>query len=767
VSPGGVADGTASGLLPARISLRFAAFGGLGVVAFVLAPAGNELILLGFGLAGVAATWVGLACNLPRETRPWRWVAAGISLWILGRVLLNLGDTPSAQVLADVTRLAAYPLVGIGLHGLARARSAGRGLAELIDAATVAAALALMIHVFLATELLAATDLSAWETGVGLSFLLGDVLLLAGFVRVAISPGSWHFATWLLLAALLFRVGGDVIRLGLPVYGIAVPAWNDALYLMVYVAVGSAALHPSMVRLTERAERDRYWVPLRLTVAGISAMLPLVILIVQRQLGNEPSLVTGLVGLAVIVVLLLLRQQLAFDRVQEVKTQAVELRDQLAFEAAHDALTLLPNRSNGLVLIRHALERARREGGVVTVMFLDLDGFKQVNDTLGHRAGDQLLRRVADRLQRSTRGSDVAIRLGGDEFVLLLETLPDPRTALQVADRVIATVAQPVHLGPLGSARVGASIGIAQCLDGTADAETLLHEADVAAYRAKRQGKGRSELFDAALREELRSHERLAAELRRAIDGDELVLHYQPVIDSMSGAVRGYEALVRWQHPRLGLLQPGEFLPVAESFDVVCDLDRWVLHRATDQLHRWVTKDGFDHLVVAVNISISHAARTRLVDDVRDALAASGLRPDRLVLELPERVLDDLVRAVPHLQLVRDLGVSVSVSDFGSGVSALGRLASLPVNVVKIGRASLDLDSPLGDRLLKLMVQGAHAVGLNAVAEGVEHDEQLAVLRSLDCEMVQGFHIARPMPADEVVAYHHGQQHDRFSGLRH
>lgn len=755
-----------TGLLPPRVALCYAAFGGGGVLAFLTAPGGNDVILLLVGLSGVAATWVGLGCNRPRETRPWRWVGAGLTLWIVGRLLLDFGGTPAMQALSDVVRLAGYPLLGLGLHGLARARSAGRGLAELIDAATLAAALALVIHVFLATALLATPGPLTFDTTVDLAFLLGDVLLLAGFVRVVMSPGSWKLGTWLLLAALLLRVSGDLVNIGLPLYGEVVPSWTDALYLMVYVAMGAAALHPSMVLLTEPAATDRYWVPLRLSVAGVSATLPLVLLIVQQQLGREPSLWTGLGGLVVIVgLLLLLRQQLAFDRVQEVKTQAVELRDQLAFEAAHDALTLLPNRSHGLVLIRRALDRARREGGVVTVMFLDLDGFKQVNDTLGHRAGDQLLRRVADRLRRSTRGSDVAIRLGGDEFVLLLETLSDPRTALQVADRVIAAVAEPVHLGPLGTARVGVSIGIAQSLDGAAEAETLLHEADTATYRAKRQGKGRSELFDAALREELQDQERLARELRDAIEDDELVLHYQPVIDSLSGEVRGYEALVRWQHPRLGLLQPGEFLPVAESYDVVCDLDRWVLHRATAQLHQWVTRDGFDHLVVAVNISMSHAARTRIVTDVRDALATSGLRPDRLVLELPERVLDDLARAVPHLQRVRDLGVSVSISDFGAGVSALGRLASLPVNVVKIGRASLDLDSPLGDRLLKLMVQGAHAVGLNAIAEGVEHDEQLAVLRSLDCEMVQGFHIARPMPAGEVVAYHHGQNHDRFSGL--
>lgn len=190
-----------------------------------------------------------------------------------------------------------------------------------------------------------------------------------------------------------------------------------------------------------------------------------------------------------------------------------------------------------------------------------------------------------------------------------------------------------------------------------------------------------------------------------------------------------------------------------------------MLQRATAQLQAWVEERGFDRLVVAVNISPVTAARTRLVDDVAEALDHSGLRPDRLVLELPERVLEDTSRTVVHLHRVRALGVSVSIADFGSGLGALARLAALPVNVVKIGRSALEVDTPLGNRLLQLMIQGAHAVGLNAVAEGVERDEQLAALRSLDCEMVQGYHIARPMTADDVPAFHYSQNEDRFSGL--
>ncbi|WP_030485283.1 putative bifunctional diguanylate cyclase/phosphodiesterase [Nocardioides aequoreus] len=715
-------------------------------------------------LSGVLGTIVGIRLHRPRHARSWWYVAAGLGCWFVGTTCARLGSEGVA-FWGFWLLILGYPVIAVGLFEMARARAPRHDRAGIIDAWTVALGLGLIVFVFLAQPsfesvpgLLASLQASA--------FPLGSILLLAGFVRVAVTPGTLTLSARLLFAALGLKLVADLLRTTGLVYGGGQPAWLDTVWLVAWACWGAAALHPSMIRTTEPgASSDTRLNRPRLLLLGLAAALPPAMLVVQHLLGQEIAVWPIAIGSLLIVALVLTRVGIALHRIAEVSQQANELQDQLAFEATHDALTLLPNRAHGLKLLEDALTRARRTRGTTTVMFLDLDGFKLVNDSLGHRAGDQLLRRIGERLQRAVRGSDQAIRLGGDEFVVVMETLTDAETALQVAGRLIATVSQPVHLGPQGTAHVGASIGIAQSTAGGTTAATLLNEADLAAYRAKRAGKGRAEVFDSDMREGLSSQERLAAELRGALDRDELVLHYQPVIDSVTGEVRGYESLVRWQHPTRGLMAPGDFLPLAETSELIADIDQWVLRSATAQLQRWVEERGFDRLVVAVNISPVTAARTRLVDDVAEALELSGLRPDRLVLELPERVLEDTGRTVVNLHRVRALGVSVSIADFGSGLGALARLAALPVNVVKIGRSALEVDTPLGSRLLQLMIQGAHAVGLSAVAEGVERDEQLAALRSLDCEMVQGYHIARPMTADDVPGFHYTQNEDRFSGL--
>lgn len=756
--------------VPARLPLlgrawqAYVAVGAALTATYLLVPASADVLYVVLAASSVVGVVLGARLHLDRKRAPWWLFAAGLAAWTAGDLALAVLPQRAGQVTADVVYLLGYPLLALGVHLLVRARAAGRDTAAVIDAVTVTAALAVLAWVFLGSQVVADPAFGRTATTVKLVFLLGDLVLAGGLVRLAMSATAWSASLRLLVAALALIVVGDVVDLAASVAGNGTANVVDTVYLVSYVLWGAAALHPSMAGLSRPGDHRRFAVRIRLALAGVCGTLPVAYLGVQTLVGQEPQIWAVLIGTAVIIGLLMGRQQLAFDGIEQVTRQTLELQEQLTHEATHDALTQLPNRAHGLRLLEQALARTARERGTVTVMFLDLDGFKLVNDALGHRAGDQLLRRVAERLTRSVRERDVAIRLGGDEFVLVLQSLDGPATALQVAQRVIDAISTPVHLSPQGVARVGVSIGIAQCVDGATDAATLLNEADVAAYRAKTLGKGRAELFDAELRSELLDRERLAAELRTAIDGDQLELDYQPVVDSMSGEVRGYEVLVRWQHPTRGRLLPGDFLPVAESSELICDLDRWVLHHATAQMQHWVDAGRVDGPVVAVNISVVTAARTRLVNDVADALAASGLQPDRLVLELPERVLADIGRTVEHLRAVRALGVSISVADFGSGVGALARLAELPVNVVKIGRSTLDAASPLSDELLRLVIQGAHAVGLHAVAEGVERDEQLAVLRTLDCEMVQGFHIARPMPAADVPAYQRSVS-DRFSDL--
>ena len=362
------------------------------------------------------------------------------------------------------------------------------------------------------------------------------------------------------------------------------------------------------------------------------------------------------------------------------------------------------------------------------------------------------------------RGDDIPVRYGGDEFLVLLQGVGEAEVAVSVADRLIAALSEPIPLAG-STAQIGASVGVALATAGAIDAATLIHDADSAAYVAKAQGRGRAHVYDASMRRAADRRRVLEEDLRAAIGRDELVLHYQPIVGTHSGDVEGYEALVRWERPGVGLLPPDEFLPIAEESELVCDVDSWVLEQAASQLARWARRLGPDGPYVSVNLSTKHVARSRVVDDVAHALRESGADPARLVIEASEKVLSDQGGSLTHLRRLREMGVRVSVDDFGSGFNSLSRLADLPVDIVKIDRRYVDVGSTPSEELLDLMIRGAHLVGLTAVAQGVEHDAQLATLRTLDCEAVQGYHIARPMPAAQAEAYYRDQGRQTFDGL--
>jgi len=432
-------------------------------------------------------------------------------------------------------------------------------------------------------------------------------------------------------------------------------------------------------------------------------------------------------------------------------TSRVRAQRASAWQARHDALTQLPNRTYLHELIDTELSGP---GRTPVVLFLDLDGFKEVNDSLGHDTGDDLLREVAARLTASVREGDTVGRLGGDEFVVLSREC-SPEDADALAERLRATVARPVDLAGR-AVRVGASIGIA----GTSGhrylrSSDLVRDADLAMYAAKASGRNRVRLFTPDLRDAAERRATLAAELRDALDRDELVLHYQPVMHLPTGDCTGVEALVRWQHPERGLLPPAEFIALAEQHDLMVPLTRWVLGAATAQLAAW-DAEGLP-LVGGVNISAHHFPAGTLVEDVLDALAASGLPPERLVLELTETsVAEDPRLAAAQFAQLRISGVEVSIDDFGSGFSSLSQLISLPVGVLKIDRSLVvgaEGRASESAAAIAAVVGLATAFGMRTLAEGVETPEQLATATELGCTFAQGYHIARPMPADELAAW--------------
>jgi diguanylate cyclase (GGDEF)-like protein len=435
-------------------------------------------------------------------------------------------------------------------------------------------------------------------------------------------------------------------------------------------------------------------------------------------------------------------------------TDRVQAERTTAWQARHDDLTALPNRAALHELIDAELRRPDRPP--LTILLLDVDGFKDVNDSLGHEVGDDLLRQIAGRLVTRMRSEDTVARLGGDEFAVLCRDC-DTSGGVTLAERFQRVFHEPFDLG-VRTARLTASIGLATTGKGgssrTRPAD-LVRDADLAMSAAKRAGRSRLRVFSRDLRDAVQQKVRVASELREAIEADQLVLHYQPVLHLPSGRVHGVEALVRWQHPERGLLPPGDFIAVAEGYELIDPLTRWVLSTATTQAAEWA--DQSLPLCVSVNVSAASLTAGTMADDVAAALAASGLAPERLIVELTETtVAEDPERAAAQFAALRRSGVEVAIDDFGSGFSSLGQLVNIPAGILKIDRS---LVAGAADRrgqsaaAIAAVVALAKAFGMRALVEGVETVEQMALAATLGCTFAQGYYIARPMPAADLMSW--------------
>ena len=432
-------------------------------------------------------------------------------------------------------------------------------------------------------------------------------------------------------------------------------------------------------------------------------------------------------------------------------TERRSYESRLIHQALHDPLTGLPNRVLLLDRIGQALRRAARSHAGPAVLFLDLDRFKTVNDTLGHGSGDELLVAVSNRVKPLLRDGDTLARFGGDEFAILCEEVSTDGEAAVVAQRIMSALSEPFDLDGR-EIFLGASIGVARAEPGLLDDHQLLADADAAMYRAKEKGRGRVEMFDVVLREQLRHRMDVENDLHGAVARGELEVHYQPVFTSDGRVPVSVEALVRWR--RSGqLVAPNEFIPVAEETGLISSIDQFVLEMACRQLAAWDV-DGPAGLSASVNLSPHHLASPTLVPDVKAILARTGIDPRRLLLEVTEgSFVRDLPGAQRALAALRELGVSVGVDDFGTGFSSLSYLRELPVDQLKIDRSFVaPLDSGDKDQaVVRAIVDLAHSLGLETVGEGVETPEQLAALRSLGCDYAQGFHLQRPVPPEELT----------------
>ncbi|HET9769258.1 MAG TPA: EAL domain-containing protein [Acidimicrobiia bacterium] len=667
----------------------------------------------------------------PGWTDPCRLLVAGTGVLALTSAGVGSGLAPVGLI--------AYPLLIIGLLRLQSARLPDREADVLVQAGLLATTFAIGLWV-LSTPARLRLDIPLGTAEVSVALAALDLLLLTMAVHLLLLPGERLFVYRGTALALAFLFGAHLVS--------ALALFNgesgtggvvSALVVVAFGLLAVSAFDPSARRLFEPliGEPARFSAAhLVLIEMGMIAPPAVIAFHAVRQVAVPPAPAIG-VGVASVVLAAYLGN-LVLQR------SVIERR------AEHDGLTGLPNRMLFFDRLSRALAHARRNDLPVAVMFVDLDRFKEVNDSLGHAAGDSLLCHAAARMRACVRDEDTVARLGGDEFGLLLPHVSGIDGAVAVARRVLAAFAEPVELAGQPVV-VSPSIGISLFPQDGADAEAIVEGADAAMYRAKERGRNTFEIFSPALRSE--ALERLALEvaLRRALEVGELVLHYQPKVDLKTGRITGAEALVRWNHPERGLLMPGAFVPLAEQTGLVVALGEFVIAAACEQLAAWRAA-GMPELTVAVNVSACQL-RQGLADYVTRALRLACIPGRALELELTESaLLESLEVTVEQIQELRAHGVTCSIDDFGTGYCGLSYLNRLPIDALKIDRSFITELSGGSDTIVTAVISLGHSLGLKVIAEGVETADQLAYLASRGCDEMQGFLFSRPVPADEFAA---------------
>ncbi|HWS55671.1 MAG TPA: EAL domain-containing protein [Pyrinomonadaceae bacterium] len=432
---------------------------------------------------------------------------------------------------------------------------------------------------------------------------------------------------------------------------------------------------------------------------------------------------------------------------------------QLHHDAFHDALTGLPNRALFMDHLKMAIARSRRnDKRLFAVLYLDLDRFKIINDSLGHTIGDQLLVGIADRLKVNLRPGDTVARLGGDEFTILIEDITEEKEAVQVAERVQKELSTPFNLSGR-EVFTTVSMGIAPSTTGYERAEDILRDADTAMYRAKSLGKARYEVFDKAMHARAINLLQMETDLRRAVERQEFLIHYQPIVALENFQLRGFEALVRWQHPERGFISPMDFIPVAEETGMIAQIGEFVLREACRQMHRWQKIFPLNHpLFMSVNLSSKQFSQNMLISEIANTLRETGIRPQSVKLEITESVvMENIETATEMLKQMRELGVQLAIDDFGTGYSSLSYLHRFPIDTLKIDRSFVTrmTENSENMEIVRTIVVLAQNLGMDVVAEGVETNEQLVLLQKLGCENGQGYFFSKPVDhvgAEKIIA---------------
>ncbi|MEA2388569.1 MAG: hypothetical protein QOG41_1342 [Thermoleophilaceae bacterium] len=676
-----------------------------------------------------------------REARgPWIVFAVGLTLYAAGNLLwafwLEHVPNPPIPSVCDVLWLSFYPFAYVGMTWLALTRSRRASAGVWLDGVVAGLGMTAVGAVLVFRPVLEAATGGTLAVVTNLAYPVGD-LLLAALVLGFLALRGWRLDRgWGLLGG-----GFIVLAVADSIYLLQVAAGSptsnglaNVFYMLAVALLGVAAWQRQTAVVKPRLES---WSML-LVPGGF--MLTAMALLVSSYFNRLPPLAFTLDMLTLLA---------GFVRT------AVTFRDVRALartrrEALTDDLTDLPNRRMFRRRLEDAIVAARATDGTVALILLDLDRFKELNDTLGHHAGDQLLRQIGPRLKGILRGTDTLARLGGDEFALILGDPTGERAALRVSDRVLGEIGRPFPVNEL-SLHIGVSIGIALFPDHGDQGEELLRRADVAMYNAKSSRTG-PEMYSLDRDRQSRDHLALVSALAEALRAGEIDVEFQPQADAATHTVVGVEALARWRSPVHGTVPPDVFVPAAEQAGLARALTRHVLGRALAQCRAWRDAGGH-HLTMAVNLTPSDLHDSALPEEIASALALAGVPPDALVLEITESaVLSDPERAGHMLARIGEMGVGLSLDDFGTGYSSLTHLKTLPVGEVKIDRSFVGqmASNPADAAIVGSTIQLAHSLGMRVVAEGVEDDETWHHLADFDCEMIQGFALAPARPAAEL-----------------
>jgi diguanylate cyclase (GGDEF)-like protein len=713
--------------------------------------------------------------------------AVGDIIWMVLEVGLGRSPFPSA---ADIFYLAFYLIFLVGVLLLPmKALNTGEWLKRALDMGVVMLAAILGFwNFFIAPLATASPGQSTLGQLLSMAYPAGDLVLV-----------------WALLMLLYYRAenqsGGSVLLLAASTcvliltdcsfsyqsfLGIYVSGgYVDLGWILAFSLTGLAGLWQGLS--AQPGQKTIPILPFSTRLSGLTwllnylpyAWLLLAYAILARSYYHPSSMGFAqlALGVGVIIALVIIRQVLTLrenDRllgqlqqaIGQVQLQAADLEktnrvlqievaerkhaeEQLAYDVLHDMLTGLPNRTLFVDRLERAIEYTRRRADCpFSVLFLDLDYFKVINDSLGHSVGDRLLISIARRLEDCLRASDTVARLGGDEFVILLDNTLQDNAVILVANRIQEEL-RKVFIISGHNIYITTSIGIVPSVQGYERPEDLMRDADLAMYHAKAQGKARSEIFNANMRTQAISRLELENELRHALEHGEFLLHYQPIVDLRSSRIIGFEALLRWQHPRRGLLPPAEFLTIAEESGLILPIGHWVLHEACSQVKKWQQNfSQMNNMTINVNIAGKQFAQPDFVEQIQNVLAETGLSPESLKLEIIESVLiDNYAAANGKFSRLNEIGVQLEIDDFGTGYSSLGYLQHFPIHTIKIDRSFVKEmgGGNKASELVRAMVSMAHELGMDTTAEGVETEEQLNELKNLTCQYGQGYLLSRPV----------------------